>query len=236
MNINHTEDTIILDNNRPPFLLRWINSFDPRYRFINLVPYKAKALDLGCGNFRTLDKLRQYRPDIQWSAVDRIKDFTNVPQYVNYQCVNLDSDNLPFQIGGFDVVFVSHVLEHLLNPLHVISEISRVLNKGGMIYVEVPSLISLFVPSFSFLISEGATLNFFDDYTHQKPYTKKAVQDFLKACSCDVVRVRSVRNPLKFLASPILFLVGLFTWNRRLVSIAIWEMTGWANYGIGRKK
>jgi len=217
-------------------LLKWIDNFDPRYQFIKTVPSNAKVLDLGCGKLKTLIKLNQHRPDIQWSAVDWIKNLYNIPKNVDYACINLDCDNLPFEDGKFDAIFACHILEHLSNPTHVILEINRILKKNGVLYIEVPSLISLFMPSFSYLKSDGNTLNLFDDYTHQKPYTKKAVQDFLKACGCKIIKVRSVRNLIKLTISPLLVLMGLLLWNRRLLCISLWEITGWANYGIGKKE
>jgi hypothetical protein len=46
---------------------------------------------------------------------------------------------LPFEDGYFDFVVASHVLEHLVDPFHVMREISRVGKRG---YLEVPTRLA----------------------------------------------------------------------------------------------
>ena len=49
-----------------------------------------------------------------------------------------DGHQLPFADEVFDVVILEAVLEHVLTPQEVISEVHRVLRPGGWIYVAVP--------------------------------------------------------------------------------------------------
>ena len=55
----------------------------------------------------------------------------------------------------FDVVFLSHVLEHFENYKVVISKVLPKLSENGIIYIETPTIQSTTFPS-----REG-TLNFF---------------------------------------------------------------------------
>lgn len=50
----------------------------------------------------------------------------------------VDLQALPFQDGSYDVVFASHVLEHIRDDLQAIREIRRVLAPGGIAILPVP--------------------------------------------------------------------------------------------------
>ncbi|MBR0750717.1 class I SAM-dependent methyltransferase [Bradyrhizobium jicamae] len=49
-----------------------------------------------------------------------------------------DAHSLPFEDGVFDGVWVQAVLEHVLEPATVVSEIHRVLRRNGVVYAETP--------------------------------------------------------------------------------------------------
>jgi SAM-dependent methyltransferase len=49
-----------------------------------------------------------------------------------------DAHNIPFKDGYFDAVIVQAVLEHVLSPHIVVSEIERVLKMEGIVYAETP--------------------------------------------------------------------------------------------------
>lgn len=48
-------------------------------------------------------------------------------------------EDMRYQDASFDVVTLTHVLEHTENPLSMLIEISRILRPGGMLMVEVPN-------------------------------------------------------------------------------------------------
>lgn len=51
-----------------------------------------------------------------------------------------DAHGIPFQSGTFDAVIIQAVLEHVLEPSKVVSEIYRVLKAKGVVYSETPFL------------------------------------------------------------------------------------------------
>lgn len=55
-----------------------------------------------------------------------------------YTLLVADAHRLPFEDGVFDGVWVQAVLEHVLEPASVVSEIHRVLRRGGLVYAETP--------------------------------------------------------------------------------------------------
>ena len=96
------------------------------------------ALDLGCGNGKTVSTLLDlgYRvtgADFSETAVDMCREnFEDTAKFV--ACDILD---LPFPDGSFDYVTAVHVLEHIGDPDmgRAASEIHRVLRPGGYAFV-----------------------------------------------------------------------------------------------------
>lgn len=55
-----------------------------------------------------------------------------------YTSLLSDGHNLPFVDGAFDGVWIQAVLEHVVEPSLVVSEIHRVLKDGGVVFAETP--------------------------------------------------------------------------------------------------
>lgn len=219
-----------------------VDSFDPRNRFLKSLPRQAQLLDVGCGSFRTLNKLRAHRPDIRFFGVDIEDVSAQCPDSVTFKQVDLDHQKLPFQDEFFDAIFFCHVLEHLIYPMKALAEIKRVLKPGGQIYIEGPSVRSQFLPSFPSLKSSGVLkavgddLNFYDNFTHVRPLSKRSLHMFLELASCEPNGIGYVRNPFRVLIAPFLVLGGLLLLRRRWLCVGLWELVGWSVYAMGRKK
>ncbi len=61
-----------------------------------------------------------------------------------------DGHDLPFADGSFDAVICQAVLEHVLDPWRVASEITRVLCSDGYVYSEVPFIQQVHLGAFDF--------------------------------------------------------------------------------------
>jgi len=57
-------------------------------------------------------------------------------------CLNLDNDNLSYQDIFFDTVICGEVIEHLVDPDHLLEEIYRVLKTDGYLLITTPNLAS----------------------------------------------------------------------------------------------
>ncbi len=61
-----------------------------------------------------------------------------------------DCHSLPFQNDSIDVVIIQAVLEHVIDPYLCVSELSRVLKKGGYLLSEVPFMQQLHQAPYDF--------------------------------------------------------------------------------------
>jgi SAM-dependent methyltransferase len=83
-----------------------------------------------------------YATDIKWSGTSLLEARLKNEQIPFYIC-NVE-DGLPFEDNFFDVIILSEVLEHLINPLKALSEIRRVLKNGGLLILTTPNFASLY--------------------------------------------------------------------------------------------
>ena len=63
---------------------------------------------------------------------------------IEYDSFNVETDEFPYPDESFDAVIFSELIEHLaLNPVWALSEIHRVLKRGGHVLVTTPNSLSL---------------------------------------------------------------------------------------------
>jgi SAM-dependent methyltransferase len=60
-----------------------------------------------------------------------------------YTCLLADAHFLPFRNEVFDGVWITSVLEHVLEPHAVVEQIYRVLKPGGLVYAETPFMMQV---------------------------------------------------------------------------------------------
>lgn len=97
----------------------------------------GKLLDVGCGNGRYLDGMKK----LGWDAhgVEFNAHAVSVCKMSNLEVHLGDLFSAEFEDETFDVINVSHVIEHVPNPKGFFSELSRVLKKGGTLIIKTPN-------------------------------------------------------------------------------------------------
>ena len=113
----------------------------------------AKLLDVGCGTGWLADHFARYTgidgsPDAVATAVERGRAV---------QLGDVD-EPLPFPDACFDGVVLKDLLEHVADPVALVGEVHRVLRPGGRVFASSPD----------------AQRWVWDDYTHRRPFTRKA--------------------------------------------------------------
>ena len=90
---------------------------------------KPRVLIIGSGEIGS-GTAELYSSDIELVGTD-----IYLSSYVNFVA---DAHYLPFKNKSFDGVFIQAVLEHVVDPQLVVSEIHRVLTTDGVVYAETP--------------------------------------------------------------------------------------------------
>jgi cyclopropane fatty-acyl-phospholipid synthase-like methyltransferase len=102
------------------------------YEWVNQYLEPQSLLDFGCSRGFLLDLFDGIRAEGVESNQDYVR--TKLPVYPGLESVPY---NLPY-----DAITCIHVLEHLADPLEYIQALSAYLAPGGLLFLEVPSLIS----------------------------------------------------------------------------------------------
>jgi SAM-dependent methyltransferase len=217
-------------------LKRKFKNYHTRSHFFSTLRPNSRVLDIGCGSGINGKTLKELHPSIEIYGVDMISE-NELPYFISYKKVDLDTESLPFPDNYFDTLVFTHVIEHLRNPFQLGKEIKRVLKKGGKIYIEAPNWISALIPSFGFHREQHNPFNFFDDPSHVKPWTKQGFFEFLtQGCDLKVNTIGTVRNWLRVPLDFCLIIVGIILSNRSYITSSFWNLSGWCIYGIASKE
>jgi ubiquinone/menaquinone biosynthesis C-methylase UbiE len=133
-------------------------------------------LDLGCGNgsigkFKRNSSIEIIGIDIDINLLKEASKFENVLLY------DLEKDNLPFPSNYFDGIIAKDILEHVYNPSLIMTEIYRILKPDKKAILSVPMAKPSIV---------------WDDYTHIRGFTKKAIIKMVKDHNFELISISSV--------------------------------------------
>jgi len=104
-------DKLVL-NRRVEVLAAW---------FAELLPQRARVLDVGCGDGLISAALQSKRPDIEVQGIDVLpRERTHIPVEI------FDGTHFPCASASFDVVLFSDVLHHTVDPTILLREARRV--------------------------------------------------------------------------------------------------------------
>ncbi len=207
-------------------------------RFPPAMPYKLKCvrrrfgdrafsmLDIGAGNHsatRTLGWL----PNCRYTGLDRDRNYHNDPAdfarmdaFHEIDLTSLAFDTLPD--GAFDVVMMAHVVEHLGNGDEVVRALCPKLRPGGIFYLEFPAPRSLKLPSMR------GTLNFHDDDTHVRLWTRPEIERALVAGGLRVVESGTRRDAFRVAVTPLRVAASLAR-HGWVPGSAFWDLLGFAD-------
>lgn len=113
----------------------------------------AKLLDVGCGSAWLAEHFGDY------TGIDGSPEAVAAAARKGRTIVHGDVDSpLPFDEATFDGVVLKDLLEHVADPVSVVREARRVLKPGGRVFASSPD----------------AQRWVWNDYTHRRPFTRKA--------------------------------------------------------------
>lgn len=125
------------------FILKVRNILDRRkasfYR--DLLPEKARILDVGCGDGRYLKILGEVGPDNwQLEGVDFGETAVKRARERGLNVIQGEYETLDLGESKYDLIILNQVIEHFIEPAAMVEKLHRELKKGGYLNIETPSL------------------------------------------------------------------------------------------------
>jgi len=102
----------------------------------------SKILDIGCGNGKITMLLKTCSCAQEACGIDADAESLKTAKKAGVKTFNLDldEDTFPFESNYFDAVVAGEVIEHLVNPDHLLDEAHRTLKQGGLFFITTPNL------------------------------------------------------------------------------------------------
>jgi len=98
------------------------------------------VLDMGCGPGYFAYLLKQNNPEITIHGFDISKSALDRAKYVDKKFeLDIDKQDVPQQDDYYDVIVCTEFLEHIYDVKHALSEMYRLLKKGGIGVISVPN-------------------------------------------------------------------------------------------------
>jgi ubiquinone/menaquinone biosynthesis C-methylase UbiE len=102
-----------------------------------------RVVDVGCGRYGLLSRAGDRLPGLKRGSVGVDLDVAMLAQNVDVEHrVSASCYSLPFPPESVDVIICRWVFEHLESPKRALDEFSRVLRKGGVVYIKTPNLLN----------------------------------------------------------------------------------------------
>lgn len=192
----------------------------------------VKILDIGCGSHSsTLSK--KIFPNCFYSGVDRDQhydnneeDIQNMDAFFKKDLTQINFQNIPDQ--EYDVIIMSHIIEHLDNGDEVVKALIPKLKYGGYFYLEFPTPDSVNFPS------KKGTLNFYDDDTHCRLYSIQELSNVLENQGLSIESSGKNRRWINIALMPIKIPLQLII-NGYVQGGVYWDWYGFADFVFGKK-
>ena len=192
------------------------------------IPKKSKFLDVGCGAGYGMFRAKKdcncsvfgIDPDPGDHGVGRFIDNFNKK---NVSIIKGVSENIEFNEKEFDIVYSSHVLEHVENELKSLKEMKRVLKDDGILIIGMPTatmaiinLISQIIFTthikvyqlFRFLLSKKIFHNFVQIFritSHSYPRAKSIWYDIFHYRESQWKKIVSTEFEIKKIIKPYIY-------------------------------
>lgn len=151
---------------------------------------KKKVLDVGMGfGFDLITKFRNgydcFGIDYDKYRVDKTRKMFE-KHGLNAVLKVGSATKIPFGKNIFDEVICSHVIEHVADDEKCLTEMNRVLKRGGVLYLRVPNIHNLHT---KFHLKVGSRTPY-TDRTHLREYDKNNLANLLRKTGFKIISIR----------------------------------------------
>ena len=165
MNIEHT------DSYSKGRIRIWTSQFKYVKKFISK---KSKILEIGSGHGEAIIEFDKLNYNVIGIEPDK-KNVLHLKQILkNCKIINSKADD--FQIEEvFDLVWMSHVFEHLSAPIEFLKKIKKNISKNGILFIEVPN------------VEKKNDYRTFTKTPHAYNYTAKSLQNIIEKSGYEII-------------------------------------------------
>jgi SAM-dependent methyltransferase len=167
-------------------------------------PAAAVILDVGCGDGAALAVAATQNPEHQFAGIDWSADALRQARARGLTVVRGTMETrLPVADDAADVVIMSELIEHLVDPDGAVAEVRRVLRPGGSLLLSTPNLAAwynrgLLAVGIQPVFSEVSLTGVFGRpgsvvAGHLRLFTRRALTEFLTASGFRCVTVAGAR-------------------------------------------
>lgn len=110
------------------------------FDFVSKIQNPRNVLEIGCGAGGILAVFKENGANV--IGLDFDDDYLNEARNHDIKVIKGSTEVLDID-QKFDVIILSHLLEHIVNPYDFLQDVKRFLSKDGLIYIEVPSINSV---------------------------------------------------------------------------------------------
>jgi 2-polyprenyl-3-methyl-5-hydroxy-6-metoxy-1,4-benzoquinol methylase len=144
--------------------------------------FKGSALDVGCSVPYGLSvlKIKGWKVlglDPSDSCIKIAKDLWSIDVKKGFFNIENFEDEKPF-----DLIILSHVLEHLIYPSEILSQLKEILSEDGVIYIEVPNLL------------EHNNLTGYFTFEHVNYFTPLSLENIVKNNGFEIRKIQLIKN------------------------------------------
>ena len=165
----------------------------------------AVIIDVGCGDGSALAVAAEHNPAHRFAGIDWSGDAVRRAHALGLTVLRADvtAPGLPVADGAADVVIMSELIEHLVDPDGAVAEVRRVLRPGGSLLLSTPNLAAwynrgLLAVGIQPIFSEVSLRGVFGRpgrvvAGHLRLFTRRALTEFLTASGFRCVTLAGAR-------------------------------------------
>ncbi len=163
----------------------------------NMVGLDKTVLDVGCGDGRLL---RLFKKDdkSKWMlyGVDLDETAGKIAEKEGIHFIKGSIDDVELPENKFDIIIMQQLIEHVFDPIKVLSKTHRALRKDGVLILETPS-----IPSLDFRLFKGKYWGGYHFPRHFNIFNEKSIRNALKEVGFNQITVKSLLSPVFWIHS-----------------------------------